>query len=333
MSTHFSPRTSELLADKALFGLAEDERRELDTLLAAEGVADDGSFEIAASAVELALTPFDPQEALPEHLAAKVLARGLDGARPANLPRSTVKMATTESAASGFATAATVRAPVSAFPAAMPTVPLPAAPTPAAPTPPAPAAEVVRLDDARPTPPRSRLPLVVGWLAAAACFALAAAGWWPQLRPDAPVELLESALSVPELQLPDKTAAERRDELLAAGKSVVTIPWTATGDPASEKTKGDVVWSNETQEGYMRFSAFPSEYQYQLWIFDASKDERYPVDGGVFDVDPETGDTIVPISAKIRVGEPTLFAVTIEKPGGVVVSKRERIVVTAKVGT
>ncbi len=32
---------------------------------------------------------------------------------------------------------------------------------------------------------------------------------------------------------------------------------------------------------------------------------------------------------KLSVDDPVLFAVTIEKPGGVVVSKRERIVVTA----
>jgi len=38
----------------------------------------------------------------------------------------------------------------------------------------------------------------------------------------------------------------------------------------------------------------------------------------------------VPIKAKLPVGEPVLFAVTVEKPGSVVVSKRERIVVVAK---
>jgi hypothetical protein len=38
---------------------------------------------------------------------------------------------------------------------------------------------------------------------------------------------------------------------------------------------------------------------------------------------------IVPISAKLQVGAAVLFAVTVERPGGGVVSKRERIVVTA----
>ena len=51
------------------------------------------------------------------------------------------------------------------------------------------------------------------------------------------------------------------------------------------------------------------------------------VDGGVFDIGP--GEVIVPIRAALPVTTPKLFAVTIEKPGGVVVSSRQRIVVTA----
>ena len=50
----------------------------------------------------------------------------------------------------------------------------------------------------------------------------------------------------------------------------------------------------------------------------------------MFDVDPKTGDVIVPITARVTVREAALFAVTVEKPGGVVVSKRERIILTAK---
>ena len=82
----------------------------------------------------------------------------------------------------------------------------------------------------------------------------------------------------------------------------------------------------------MRFKGLAAndakQIQYQLWIFDADRPEATPVDGGVFDV-ASNGEVIVPISAKLPVGKPTLFAVTIERPGGVVVSKRERIVVTA----
>ena len=72
----------------------------------------------------------------------------------------------------------------------------------------------------------------------------------------------------------------------------------------------------------------PTKTQYQLWIFDKTRDDRFPVDGGVFDVGAD-GEVIVKISPKLFVNEPVLFAVTVEAPGGVVVSKRERIVVTA----
>jgi hypothetical protein len=56
------------------------------------------------------------------------------------------------------------------------------------------------------------------------------------------------------------------------------------------------------------------------------------VDGGVFDV-PQNGEVIIPIDAKIKVQKPTLFAVTAEKPGGVVVSKQEKVLAIAKVET
>ena len=55
---------------------------------------------------------------------------------------------------------------------------------------------------------------------------------------------------------------------------------------------------------------------------------RSPVDGGVFDV-PACGKAVVPIHAKLGVEKPTLLAVTVEKPGGAVVSDR-RIAIVAK---
>jgi anti-sigma-K factor RskA len=115
-------------------------------------------------------------------------------------------------------------------------------------------------------------------------------------------------------------------------KDVTTLAWTATEDSAAKGASGDVVWSASQQKGFMRFVGLavndPKALQYQLWIFDKNRDQAFPVDGGVFDITP-SGEVIVPISAKLPVGEPVLFAVTVEKPGGVVVSKRERIVVTA----
>jgi anti-sigma-K factor RskA len=98
---------------------------------------------------------------------------------------------------------------------------------------------------------------------------------------------------------------------------------------------GDVVWDSESQTGYLRFTGLapndPGAFQYQLWIFDANQDERYPVDGGVFNIPAGQTEVVIPIDPKIAVRTPMMFAVTMERPGGVVVSAREHIVALAKV--
>jgi len=107
-----------------------------------------------------------------------------------------------------------------------------------------------------------------------------------------------------------------------------TVAW-------SGEAKGEVVWNGAEQRGLMKFVGLkrndPRNSVYQLWIFDAERDERYPVDGGVFSIERE-GEVTVPIVAKLPVRRAVLFAVTVEAPGGVVVSKREQIVATAKFG-
>ncbi len=96
-----------------------------------------------------------------------------------------------------------------------------------------------------------------------------------------------------------------------------------------------MVWDPRTQNGYLRFRGLQAnnsdELQYQLWIFDGTRDERFPVDGGVFDIPPGQGEVIIPITAKLEIRDPAMFAVTIERPGGSVVSSRDRIVVLAPV--
>jgi len=123
------------------------------------------------------------------------------------------------------------------------------------------------------------------------------------------------------------TTAELRTALLDQ-PDAVHLEWSAP-DPSSA-AGGDLVWSQTRQAGVMRLRNLapndPSQEQYQLWIFDASQEN--PVDGGVFDV--AGAEVLVPIDAKLRVATPTLFAVTREKPGGVVVSDRQRIVLVAE---
>ena len=159
-----------------------------------------------------------------------------------------------------------------------------------------------------------------GWLAAAACLLLALVGWWPRLM--APPEPIER----PIVEAPAPTPDQAPDAL--------DLPWQTTEDPAATGATGAVVWSSSQQAGFMRISGLeandPSVSQYQLWIFDKAQDERYPVDGGVFDMPAGGGEVRVPIDAKIAVSEPYLFAITVEQPGGVVVSDRERIVLLAQ---
>lgn len=133
--------------------------------------------------------------------------------------------------------------------------------------------------------------------------------------------------------VPPLSAIAARATLLQTSDSVVTIAWTAGPSEAPAKIAGDVVWDNIRQEGYMRFDGLPindaSVEQYQLWIIDPERDDE-PIDGGVFDIN-QSGEVVVPINAKLPVVSPAAFAITIEKPGGVVVSTQERLPLIAAV--
>jgi anti-sigma-K factor RskA len=163
------------------------------------------------------------------------------------------------------------------------------------------------------------------WMAAAAALLVAVFGWLPAWR------------AGPEEPLVASMEALRAAMLADAATDVMQLAWSATEDEAvlAGGDLGDLVFNPATQEGYMRFRGLaandPATQQYQLWVFDAEQDERYPVDGGVFDVPAGSDEVIVPIRTAIAVREPTLFAITVEKPGGVVVSSRERLPLLAKV--
>ena len=68
--------------------------------------------------------------------------------------------------------------------------------------------------------------------------------------------------------------------------------------------------------------------QYQLWIVDPTRDEK-PVDGGVFDIASAEGTTVIPIRNPLLIRDPKAFVITLEQPGGVVVSKQEVVVAVA----
>ena len=72
----------------------------------------------------------------------------------------------------------------------------------------------------------------------------------------------------------------------------------------------------------------PDAKQYQLWIVDPMRDEK-PVDGGVFDIPAGSDTVVVPIRSALAVNQPKAFVITLEQPGGVVVSKQETVVALA----
>ncbi len=172
----------------------------------------------------------------------------------------------------------------------------------------------IRPQPLRPQPLRPRF----DWLAAAACTALGAGVTFALLRPR---DGTPSTFNV------DPAA------FLRTHPSAVHWPWTGTQDNRVVGTvAGEAYFDPTTNEGLLVIEGLapndPAREQYQLWIFDAERDERYPVDGGVFNVEPGT-PTRVPVLAKLPVSSPKLFAVTVENPGGAVVSER-RIALIAK---
>jgi hypothetical protein len=173
-----------------------------------------------------------------------------------------------------------------------------------------------------------------GWLAAAACLVLAVFGWMRSpAPPEAPaVAVLPPTTIIPPVPPPPPappTPAQERTALLAKSDSI-KVTLGATKDPASKGVNGDVVWDPVTQKGFLHFVGLaandPAVKQYQLWIFDAARDQRYPIDGGVFDVPADASEVVIPFNASLAVSKAAAFAVTVEKPGGVVVSARQHVV-------
>lgn len=294
-----NPRLVELLVQRAVDGLNSSERAELKQLLSEERYADAGRFEYTAASLLLAgdVENNAPEE-MPYSLRERLMAQADTVAGSMDAP-----VRQTASQPRVISIAGRSRAT-----AAAPAVGAPSTPKAA---------------------PVSRQPASwqgkVGWFAAAATVLIALAGWWPRLQ--------MGGDPVVETQVASTLEQERQS--LLAQQGVMQRTWQTTQDPVASGVTGDVVWDPRTQNGYLRFRGLQAnnsdELQYQLWIFDGTRDERYPVDGGVFDIPPGQSEVIIPITAKLAIRNPAMFAVTIEKPGGSVVSSRDRIVVLAPV--
>ena len=156
----------------------------------------------------------------------------------------------------------------------------------------------------------------IAWLSMAVAICIAVGLWKTRTGPALTVDLFQS-----------------RDALIASASDLVRVSWSDGKTPFSKPVTGEVVWSTKEQEGYMTFQSMPqndpNSEQYQLWIIDPERDDE-PIDGGVFDVSAD-GEVVVKIDAKLEVVKPVAFAITVEKPGGVVVSTQDRLPLLASV--
>lgn len=280
--------TIDLLIKQVTEGLSPDEQRALDVLDSAIASAQLRAFERAAAAVALAGSA--RPEPLPAALAERLARQGADhfaAAAGADTGRNVVDLAAARSAADAPARAAAA--------------------------------------------PRASRSGAYGWLAAAACLVLAVLAWNRRPPPAAPtvaVPVPPMVVTPPPAVLPPPPAQERAALLAKPGTLKITLG--ATKDPAAAGVTADVVWDPATRRGFAHFVGLapndPALRQYQLWIFDGSRDKRYPVDGGVFDIPAGASEAVIPIQAALPVTAAKAFAVTVEKPGGVVVSGLKHVV-------
>ncbi|MDG1360497.1 MAG: anti-sigma factor [Phycisphaerales bacterium] len=159
----------------------------------------------------------------------------------------------------------------------------------------------------------------LGWVAAAAAIAFAVIAWQPQA--------------------PGVRSSSQLVSWVDNHPDAVRWDWAPGLVNPAEGVTGYVTFSPESQEGYMLIKGLepndPRIQQYQLWIWDQEREpdpanptplaaDVHPVDGGVFDVN-DRGEVVVPIKLPLRVDTPYLFAVTVERPGGVVKSDKSSV--------
>jgi anti-sigma-K factor RskA len=253
----------DLLEKRAVYGLTEVERRQLDEL----GGGEDLSLEFTAAAIGLA--GLGDLEELPENLRARIMAEAKEhfADRPS-----------------------TVR----------------------------------QVEFSRPS--------VWSWLgwavAAVAIAALIFNIWWT--RPTTPQVAGPGPTSTP---TPERITPEQRRQQLITASTDLARANIGGGNLSEIKPTGDVVWSDTKQTGFVRIAGLPKndpqKQTYQLWIFDESQDPKTPVSGGTFNVAAD-GEIVVPIDPSLKVRNPKAFAISIEKPGGVMVTDQKRIAALAK---
>ena len=165
----------------------------------------------------------------------------------------------------------------------------------------------------------------LGWTVAAAAIALAVVF----VRTD----------DITSATPPMPSTANELANWVATRPAAVRWDWAQGLGDCDEEATGWVTFDPDAQEGYMLIKGLtpndPRVQQYQLWIWDQERepdpsnpaplaDNVHPVDGGVFDVNTE-GEAVIPIQASLVVNKPYLFAITIERPGGVAKSDKSAV--------
>jgi anti-sigma-K factor RskA len=188
-------------------------------------------------------------------------------------------------------------------------------------------------------PPVSVFRSLVPW-AAAAAFALLA-GWFGQryLASRSEAEMLGAQQMLADLALKSARNQLETERILArrqlanltqqvavlderikheadlANFKITTLASMLNNSPQAVAV---AVWNPEKQEGVLQVAKLPAlaaDKDYQLWVVDPQYPN--PVDGGVFTVDPQTGEARLQFKAKQPVKAINAFAVTLERKGGV----------------
>lgn len=167
---------------------------------------------------------------------------------------------------------------------------------------------------------------LVAWVTAAVCLMVAVFSWNRQKTEDTRpgIELPPVAKQDPVGESVAKkvvpTLSQQRDELLLSPEGVLHVQLMDTVDRQDATAIGDIVWSPVQQRGFLRIKGLPSndpsKSQYQLWLVEASPMHHETINGGVFNVDQQTRELIVPIRADHFVKQPNIFVISIEPPGG-----------------
>ena len=124
----------------------------------------------------------------------------------------------------------------------------------------------------------------------------------------------------------------KRAVLENTANDMIQFPWHSRSN-SLESISGDIIWSDEGQKGFIKIAGLPMndprQNQYQVWILDPLN-HKQPVDGGVFDVTQVDGTMIIPINPKLPISKAVGFAITLEQPGGVVVSNQPLLLTAPK---